>query len=152
MTERQRPINSFTTPPLTRKRKALEAATATTREVRPSGGNNCTKESQLVRGLNLCADESSKRSKQVRSTSEIGATSGTEQIDAVACQKKASGPVISTPVVTTIETDETKHDTMDSDDEFMSDNSSQDVLGTQGSDVDSLGEGYFFLPILPSFS
>lgn len=123
---------AVTTPPITRKRKALEAAL----DQGDGESHACPTalNATLVKGRPLSKTRKTGKS-QDSSSSPISPS--TDAKFPVLLQKR--GLEIATPTTTT--------GTMDSDDDFMTDASSQEgFLGTQGSDDESLGDGKFEPP------
>lgn len=119
---------AFTTPPTTRKRKAAEAA------ISDSDNSSATKgpdpRSRIATGLS----SSISREPPLRRDSRLT----TVDLNVPVRQKALD---LATPAATT--------ESMDSDDDFMSDATSQDdFLDTQGSDDESLGEGEVLLACL----
>jgi ariadne-1 len=121
------PPSAVTTPPQTRKRKALEAAIE---------DNEVSAATPAV--------ESSRHTAGQRSSSKLRRTSKAEDKDKGLGSTAGAGddfPVSLRKRVSDLATPATTAGSMDSDDDFMSDASSQDFLDTQGSDDESLGEG-----------
>lgn len=118
--------SAFTTPPLTRKRKALEAAI------------DDDKSSAATETLNTGRKSLKKaaRSDETEDSRQIS-PSGASASYPVSLRKRVSD--IATPATTT--------GSMESDDDFMTDVSSheEDGMGTQGSDDESIGEGTLWL-------
>jgi nitrate reductase cytochrome c-type subunit len=112
---------SFITPPITRKRKAAEV----------DNDQPSPKAATKAHGpRHATSSDRPALSKHSSAATEI--TENTERASPAssASQKKRD---LATPATTTA--------SMDSDDDFMSDVSSQEDFGMQGSDNDSLGEG-----------
>ncbi|KAI2795135.1 E3 ubiquitin-protein ligase dbl4 [Penicillium oxalicum] len=118
----------FTTPRLTRKRKAAEAAIADTDQSPPKAA---TKASTTRTGPATDTTPESKSPSNLPLVTSLDSDSETvTQLDAQHTKKSR----IATPATTA--------GSMDSDDDFMSDVSSQDAFHTQGSDDESLGEDF----------
>jgi hypothetical protein len=128
------PVPAVTTPPITRKRKALEAALHQGDDARPAASNALLVTPVEGRPLSKIR----KTGKSQDSSSSSTSTSTSDVKFPVSLRKR--GLDITTPTTTT--------GTMDSDDDFMTDDASsqEDFLGTQGSDDESLGDGKFDLP------
>lgn len=127
----------FTTPRLTRKRKAAEAAIAdndlSSPKAATKAANTGNATATAAAAATTSASDPKSRSKQVSSVTvtsldtERGSSTSSAGLD----RKKSR---IATPATTT--------GSMDSDDDFMSDvSSAEDFLDTQGSEDESLGEG-----------
>lgn len=131
-------LQAFTTPPFTRKRKAVEAAII-------DGDEKITGDAAAASPIEDTTPSPTKTSLSTSSTARKdtdvvykkrrGTTNAAESTDNFPVSLRKRVTDIATPATTTA-------DSMDSDDDFMSDASSQeDFLGTQGSDDESIGEG-----------
>lgn len=128
------PPTAVTTPPQTRKRKALEAA---------------IEENEVSAAAPTA--EASRNTAGQRSSSKLRRTSNAEDKDKGSISTAGSGdnfPVSLRQRVSDLATPATTAGSMDSDDDFMSDASSQGFLDTQGSDDESLGDGKLEIPHL----
>jgi ariadne-1 len=126
------PVPAVTTPPITRKRKALEAALHQGDDARPAASNSLLVTPVEGRPLSKIR----KTGKSQDSSSSLTSTSTLDAKFPVSLRKR--GLDITTPTTTT--------GTMDSDDDLTDASSQEDFLGTQGSDDESLGDGKFDLP------
>lgn len=135
------PQKVFTTPPITRKRKAAEAAISDHHEHPPAtkGSDPSLRNATGLSSSNTRFSEGTTSTTPRRESDSTAATSGDLEVP-VSVREKKKAADLATPATTT--------GSMDSDDDFMSDVSSQeDFLDTQGSDDESLGEGGFVLSL-----
>jgi ariadne-1 len=122
------PVPAVTTPPITRKRKALEAALHQGDDARPAASNSLLVTPVEGRPLSKIR----KTGKSQDSSSSLTSTSTLDAKFPVSLRKR--GLDITTPTTTT--------GTMDSDDDLTDASSQEDFLGTQGSDDESLGDDF----------
>lgn len=124
-------VPPFTTPRLTRKRKAAEAAIADNDQSSPEAA---TKAADTAHTENATAPASDPKSRSKQASSAPGLAQDTERGSSTSSASlNVKKSRIATPATTA--------GSMDSDDDFMSDVSSQDDFNTQASDDESLGEG-----------
>jgi hypothetical protein len=125
----------FTTPRLTRKRKAAEAAIADNDQSSPKAATRATNTGNATVTAATAAAPSDPKTRSKQVSSETVTSQDTERgssTSSASLNRKKSR--IATPATTT--------GSMDSDDDFMSDvSSAEDFLDTQGSEDESLGEG-----------
>lgn len=127
---------SFTTPPTTRKRKAAEAAISENESTSAKQGSDLRSRNAHAHATGPSSSNSREDSPSPRRGSGSTATALAD-LEVVPVRQKKQTADLATPATTT--------ESMDSDDEFMSDASSQDFLDTQASDDESLGEGGFIV-------
>lgn len=124
-------VPPFTTPRLTRKRKAAEAAIADNDQSSPEAA---TKAADTAHVENATAPASDPKSRSKQASAATGLAQDTERGSSTSSASlNVKKSRIATPATTA--------GSMDSDDDFMSDVSSQDDFNTQASDDESLGEG-----------
>lgn len=137
------PKTPFTTPPTTSKRKAAEAAnetTTTTAATKPpvavaAGSRNATSRASSFttssgKARKIEQEEEKEEGKDTPpEQQEFGETDSVSSAGELPVPERKTGRDPITPATTS----------MESDDDFMSDASSQDFLDTQGSDDESLG-------------
>lgn len=125
-------VPPFTTPRLTRKRKAAEVEAIADND--QSSPEAATKAADTAHTANATAPAPDPKSRSKQSSSAPGLAQDTERGSSTSSASlNVKKSRIATPATTA--------GSMDSDDDFMSDVSSQDDFNTQASDDESLGEG-----------